>query len=84
MRYTVTWREDAQDELARIWMGATDREAVRQAADEIDRQLLTSRRARGNDQQGVYELTIPPLHVVCEVSPDDRKVTVLRVLYLGQ
>jgi plasmid stabilization system protein ParE len=57
MRYTVTWREDAQNQLARIWMEATDREAVRQASDEIDLLFATSSRARRGDHQGVYEFT---------------------------
>ena len=84
MRYTVTWRPSAQDELALLWMEATDREAVRQASDQIDHLLKTSPQTRGNDQEGVYELAIPPLHVVFEVSPDDRTVSVTRVVYLGQ
>jgi hypothetical protein len=83
MRYTVTWRQSAQDELARIWMRVTDRGAVTRAANRMDQLLITSSRVRGNDRPGVYALTVWPLHVVFEVSPDDRKVTVLRVVYLG-
>ena len=84
MRYTVIWRHSAQDRLALLWMQAADREAVRQAADQFEYLLKTSPQVRGNDQQGVYEYTIPPLQIVFEVSPGDRKVTVLRVVYLGQ
>jgi hypothetical protein len=68
--------------LAEIWLAAIDREAVRQAADEIDLLLATSSRVRGWDQQGVYELTLWPLHVTFEVSPDDRKATVQNVVCL--
>jgi hypothetical protein len=82
MRYTVTWLRSAEDNLTRIWLGAPDPEAVRQAADWIDHQLTTSSRVRGGDHQGVYELTRWPLHVTFEVSPDDRKVTVQRVVHL--
>jgi hypothetical protein len=39
MKYTVSWLDSAHDELARIWMAAEDKEAVRAAADEIDRIL---------------------------------------------
>jgi hypothetical protein len=39
MRYTVTWRETALQQLARVWMRAADKEAVNRAAELIDREL---------------------------------------------
>jgi hypothetical protein len=83
MPYTVGWRRSAENELARIWMRADDPREVSTASDQIDHLLRTSSRARGNDRSGVYHMTVMPLRVVFAVSPDDRKVTVLRVDYLG-
>lgn len=42
MRYTVNWRSKAQDELARIWLRASNRRAVTDAANRIDRLLKHS------------------------------------------
>lgn len=41
MKYTVTWKPRVKEELARIWMEATDRTAVTAAADAIDERLST-------------------------------------------
>jgi mRNA-degrading endonuclease RelE of RelBE toxin-antitoxin system len=80
MRYTVVWRQMAENQLASIWLQASDPHAVQQASDRIDHLLRNSSFARGNDRAGLYELTVSPLRVLFAVSPDDRIVTVLRVL----
>ena len=36
MNYSVVWKPSAKDELADIWLGAVDRNAVTQAAHAID------------------------------------------------
>jgi plasmid stabilization system protein ParE len=79
MRYTVIWRPSAENQLARIWLRAADRQAVQQASDRIDHLLRVSSIARGNDRPGLHELTVPPLRALFAVSPADRRVTVLRV-----
>ncbi len=40
-RYTVVWHQEARDELATLWIEASDRNAVGLAAGAIDRHLLT-------------------------------------------
>ncbi len=82
MRYTVGWLPGAVDELARIWSEAVDRQAVSRAADQIEVLLRTSSQVRGDNGEGIYEFTVFPLTVIFEVSPDDRKVTVLEVFHL--
>jgi plasmid stabilization system protein ParE len=82
MRYTVVWLPSAEEELAHIWNGAVDRQAVSRAADEIEVLLRTSSQARGGNDEGTDAFTIFPLAVIFEVSPDDRKVTVLEVFHL--
>jgi plasmid stabilization system protein ParE len=46
MRYTVVWLPSAEEELANIWNGAADRQAVSRAANEIEILLRTSSQAR--------------------------------------
>jgi hypothetical protein len=82
MRYTVEWLPSAIDALARIWNDAADRPAVSRAADEIEVLLRTSSQVRGGNGQGTHACTIFPLAFIFEVSPDDRKVTVLEVFHL--
>jgi hypothetical protein len=36
MRYTVTWVQEADDELAELWLNASDRNAVSRAANAIE------------------------------------------------
>ena len=82
MRYTVVWLPSAEEELANIWNGAVDRQAVSRIADEIEVLLRTSSQARGGNGEGTHAFTIFPLAVILEVSPDDRKVTILEVFHL--
>jgi plasmid stabilization system protein ParE len=82
MRYTVVWLPSAEEELANTWNSAVDRQAVSQAADEIEVLLRTSSQAGGGNGEGTHAFTLFPLAVIFEVSPDDRKVTVLEVFHL--
>ena len=79
-RFTVVWHEDARDELARLWMEASDRQAVRSAADAIDRDLAVDASLKGGAiPDGLRQLTVPPLRVLFAVSQADRMVRVLQV-----
>lgn len=79
MRYTVVWDPRPTQDLADIWTRAPDRQAVADAADEIDRVLrgapLSVGAAHGDDRR----LTVSPLEVIYTVSPGDRLVTILHV-----
>ena len=80
-RYTVVWHTDVRDELARLWIDAADRRAVRAAADAIDRELAVDALLKGNDiPDGLRQLTIAPLRVLLAVSEADRIVRVLEVM----
>lgn len=35
-KYTVRWLPSAEQQLAKLWLDAVDRSAIRQAADELD------------------------------------------------
>jgi len=79
MRYTVAWLPGAIDELARIWNDADNRRAVSHAPDQIEVLLRTSSQVRGGNGEGTHAYTILPLAFIFEVSPEDRKVTILEV-----
>jgi hypothetical protein len=80
MRHTVIWTPTAEDDLAALWIAATDRQAVTVAADTIDALLRTDPTTRGESRfDTVRMLRVPPLGVDFEVVDDDRIVYVLSV-----
>jgi len=79
-RYTVVWHALAQDELADIWLGATDRNAITAAANTIDTTLAIDPSAQGASVSSrSRELTSGPLHVLFRVIESDRIVQVFSV-----
>jgi hypothetical protein len=78
MRYTVVWRETALQQLAQVWMEATDREAVNQTVDAIDAELLNDPEQKGEDYFGDRYVLFPLLWALYRVYPDDLMVHVLQ------
>jgi hypothetical protein len=79
MRFSLTWDEAAQGELADIWMYAPDRQDVTRAANEIDRLLRLRPLVVGEEFGTDRTLAVPPLEVLYTVSPDDCRVWVRSV-----
>jgi hypothetical protein len=79
MRYTVTWRETARQQLARVWMRASDKDAVNRAANRIDRLLTVDPDTKGRDYFGDRVLTVAPVWALYTVRPDDGIVEILQV-----
>jgi plasmid stabilization system protein ParE len=80
MTYTVTWTVSARNELVDLWLQATDRAAVTQAANYVDSVLRTSPLDIGEpSDQGRRTLYEPPLVVLYSVSQADCLVTVRAV-----
>lgn len=80
IRYTVTWHQMAQDRLAELWLSATDRALIANAADAIDQELSKDAATKGTEiSPGIFELTLLPLRVLYEVSDPDRQVKVAGV-----
>lgn len=80
MNYTVVWKPAAEEELARLWTEAADRNAVSAAADQIDRLLHSRPKEEGESRSGAMRVMfIDPLGVFFHVSEPDRVVSVVRV-----
>jgi hypothetical protein len=47
-RYTVVWHNTAWDELARLWLASSDKQAMTDAANETDRQLAVDPDTKGS------------------------------------
>jgi len=79
MRFTVTWHPSAERELAEIWIAATDRQAITQAAHVIDQHLASDPLAQGEEFYGDRILVTLPLAVTFGVNEQDRTVQILQV-----
>jgi plasmid stabilization system protein ParE len=76
MRYTVVWTPTAQQELARIWTAATDRNAVSAASNRIDYLLARNPHGVGESRSASARLLIvEPLAVLYRVEDEDCLVT---------
>jgi hypothetical protein len=80
MKYTVTWLPDALNELAQIWVEASNREEASRAADHFDIALSLAPWAHGESREGGSRVVFSgPLGFEYEVSEADRLVTVVSV-----
>lgn len=77
MKHTVIWQPAAESDLVRLWNGASDRQEVAQAADQIDNLLATRPQSVGESRGDIERiLFVPPLTVAYDVFDDDRQVVV--------
>jgi plasmid stabilization system protein ParE len=80
MKYTVTWKPEAERHLATIWSQTKDRNAVSKAAHVIDKMLGVNPEEVGESrEEGFRVLFERPLGVMFAISPDDRTVLVVTV-----
>jgi plasmid stabilization system protein ParE len=80
MSYEVRWKRTARDELANLWVSATDRQAVTDAANAIDAQLQRNPLTCGEGIPGERRILVEmPLVVVFRVREQEKKVIVLSV-----
>ncbi|HYT91238.1 MAG TPA: hypothetical protein VEL76_21165 [Gemmataceae bacterium] len=83
IRYRVRSSVAVENDLALIWLQASDRDAVTRASNEIDQVLETAPLTRGIALDGAYSLTVAPLTVIYQVSPQKRLVTIEKFIYQG-
>ena len=79
MLFGIEYQSAAHDDLADVWLRATDKQAVNNASFLIDQLLATV-----PDQVGVahgifHRVTLPPLEVLYRVFPDRAVVRVYRI-----
>ena len=79
-RYTVVWVQEAEDELADIWLAVVGRSEVTAATRSIDLALQIDAESKGIElAEGLRSFNSPPLRVIFMVRADDRIVEVLLV-----
>jgi hypothetical protein len=84
-RYTVTATRRAEDDLAQLWLRASDRPAISQAANRIDQVLSENPSTMGFQAiRGMRQLIVSPLIVEFTVEEDDRLVTIWSVRHIGE
>ena len=83
-RFTVVWHQEAEDELADIWLTSVIRQTVSAAANVIESELAHDGDAKGTYLiAGLRLLEQPPLRVIYQVREQDRLATVLHVESFG-
>lgn len=76
-RFTVTWHREAEDELAQLWISATDRNEISAAVQAIDLALSNEADSKGeNLAEGLRSFNAPPLRVLFAIVEADRVVQV--------
>ena len=81
MIFTVVWLPNSENRLAEIWNGASDRQAVSDAADWLDRALRTDPLKKVTPVDALFFLRREPLIVLSEIHIDDRMVRIIDVQY---
>jgi len=80
MKYTVLWTATAEEDLARLWAEATDRDEITSAAHTLDVLLGEDPLRCGESRYSSLRVVhAAPLGVDVDVEQDDRVVRVLRV-----
>jgi hypothetical protein len=80
MKYTVVWLPHAENELARLYNAARDKQAVTDAANQLERELSRSPGVVGESRGIKLRVTFEkPLGILYEVSEADRKVQLIHV-----
>jgi hypothetical protein len=77
--YQVTWRLEAEDSLASLWVAdSADKEAIRRASVLIDRLLSTNPKLSGTAiSEGLWGINAHPLRAIFTVDDAARRVEVV-------
>lgn len=76
-QFRVEWEPAAEDELARIWLDATDPPAITKAQAQADQLLARDPVKYGRHlSEGLYSIQIPPLVLTYAIDLMDRTVEV--------
>lgn len=81
--YQVFWHAAAEQQLAAIWMAASERTEVAAAVNACDQSLRQDPQSVGESRDGPYRISIVrPLAFIFRVSEPDRSVWVMRVRHV--
>ena len=80
MNYSVIWIRSAENDLAALWLDATSRIEVTQAAAALDRVLQTNAHDKGESRNGDERILFSaPLGITFTADPVSRQARVLHV-----
>ena len=80
MKYQVDWNDDAAADLAQLWIDATDRGLISEAAHRLDLALAESPLALGESRLGHIRIAFSaPLGIEFEVDESNHTVLVIAV-----
>jgi hypothetical protein len=80
MKFTVVNAPVADQQLAELWVEATDRQSVADAFNRIESSLKNNAHLQGRlHPNGWRVMIVPPLAVAFRVSEEDRLVTIISV-----
>jgi hypothetical protein len=82
--YEVVYYPEAEDDLAILWLRASDRTAVALASELADRLLAVDPYQNGLPlAEGLWAITVAPLRFYFQIDEASRRVEVTRVRRLG-
>jgi hypothetical protein len=85
VNFNVVWVPSTAQELADVWLKASDRNAVTQAAFRLDQRLEQDPENEGESRPGNRRVAFePPLGITFKVDRASRTVRVLRVWRFGR
>jgi hypothetical protein len=79
MKFTVTALESVDDLLAALFIESPDRQAVSDAANWIERELMNDPLDKVTSVDNLYFLRRDPLVALCKINVDDRLVTIVDI-----
>jgi hypothetical protein len=84
MIYTVEWTTEADDDLMQIWMDhQTADQAINAAVRRIDYELSGNAHRKGVRLDNYRYFDARPLRVLFEAIPDDNRVLIIQVRWIG-
>jgi hypothetical protein len=82
-RFTVVWIEDAEGDLAEVWIDSPNRQAIRAAVDRIDHELAEAPMLYGTHlSEGLWTIYREPLKVFFRIDPISEIVAVQRLQFI--
>ncbi|HEY7425448.1 MAG TPA: hypothetical protein VH682_14550 [Gemmataceae bacterium] len=79
MRYTVVMENPAENQLARIWIRAVDQQAVTDASNRIESELVNDAQVKGKPLGIFRTYRDDPLEYLYHVDPGDCMVRIIQV-----